>query len=96
MATALSLASCVQDLEGTKQEKAIDGDGTALVTLSLTVPAPPSRALTVAQEEAISRIDVLLFTSDKLYYRAAGTDITPATGSTKNITVKLPLGDDYN
>ena len=42
-----ALASCVRDLDGEKEEQFMAGDGEALVTLSLTMPASPaSRAAT--------------------------------------------------
>ena len=81
----LLFGACVQDLEGVKQERTADEDETALVTLSLNVPTPPTRALDDAAEGAINRIDVLLFKSGDLYYRAgvSGTGIT-SDGTTPN------------
>jgi hypothetical protein len=90
----------VQDLEGIKQERTVAEDETALVTLSLNVPTPLTRALDDAAEGAINRIDVLLFKGGDLYYRAgvSGAGIIP-DGSTpntqKNFTVRLPIGDGY-
>ena len=44
-----ALASCVRDLEGRKEKSG--GDDMALVTLSLTTPAPPTRATVDGSED---------------------------------------------
>ena len=67
-----ALASCVQDLGGEKEESFIAGDGEALVTLSLTMPASlASRATTpgTLDENKVNEIDVILFktSNDKFY-----------------------------
>ncbi|MDR0543814.1 MAG: FimB/Mfa2 family fimbrial subunit, partial [Odoribacteraceae bacterium] len=89
--------ACVQDLnEGEKQETSIDGDDSALVTLSLSMP-PVTRAMTDAQENHVDNVDVLLFstTDDKLYYRAIGASITNPAGNSREFNARLPLGT-YN
>ncbi|MDR0544101.1 MAG: FimB/Mfa2 family fimbrial subunit, partial [Odoribacteraceae bacterium] len=91
--------ACVQDLEGVKQEKVADKDETALVTLSLSTPAPPTRSLPGSvNENKVAEVDVLLFTkdNDQLYYRApatgaAITDVNPSPYSDKTFTVRLPI-----
>ena len=98
-----ALASCVRDLGG---EKGVTGDGNALVTLSLTMPASPvSRTTTpgTLDENKVNEVDVILFMNDKFYYRAPGT--TPVKEASagdaeekKEFTVKLPLtpsGEKY-
>ncbi|MDR0545027.1 MAG: hypothetical protein LBG30_06770 [Odoribacteraceae bacterium] len=96
LAAALAFASCARDLEGMGADK----DGTALVTLSLNVPAPPTRAFDDAAEGAIDRIDVLLFKGGNLYYRTgvSSASITPDgsnPNTKKSFTVRLPIGDGY-
>ena len=88
-----AVTSCVKDLTGGKEKSS--GDEMALVTLSLTTPA--TRAMTEAQENAVTSIDVLLFTTgdDNLYYRTAGTSISDLTTSAKQFNVRLPVGT-YN
>ncbi|MDR0544676.1 MAG: FimB/Mfa2 family fimbrial subunit, partial [Odoribacteraceae bacterium] len=100
---ALLFGSCVQNLEGIEQEKSTDSDNTALITLSLSATAPPTRSLPGSENEnKVAEVDVLLFTTDndKLYYRApaTGTAITdapdlatPPSYPEKTFTVRLPI-----
>ena len=98
LTTALAFASCVHDLDGGK----VAGDDMALVTLSLSTPAPPTRAAVPGSknENQVDNVDVLLFTKDddNLYYRASavGTSIQPTPDATseeekKTFTVRLPI-----
>ncbi|MDR1274557.1 MAG: hypothetical protein LBK12_08405 [Odoribacteraceae bacterium] len=72
---------------------AVDGEEGRLVTLSLAIPGSPvSRGLDDPAENAVTTIDVLLFTADgndRFRYRALATSITGAS-SQKEFTVKLP------
>ena len=96
-----ALASCVKDLDNEKEKS---GDGTALVTLTLSMPSSPtSRAAATPDENAIDQIDVLLFDASDLpdqpfLYRAAGTVIDQGTTlfATKQFEVKLPIGGPYS
>ncbi|MDR0766350.1 MAG: hypothetical protein LBF09_05385, partial [Odoribacteraceae bacterium] len=100
---ATLLSSCVRDLDGGKEQQVIADDDMALVTLSLSVPAPPASRTepgTLA-EDKVEAIDVLLFTNDAdeyFRYRASGTGITDAgidpdpVHATKTFTVRLPYG----
>ncbi|MDR0765543.1 MAG: hypothetical protein LBF09_01220, partial [Odoribacteraceae bacterium] len=101
------LSSCVQDLDGGKEQQVIT-DEMALVTLSLSAPSSPvTRAEATATENAISEVDVLLFNaSDNFIYRAHGTSIkdqatVPATDpdpdpyATKKFEVRLPVGTHH-
>ncbi|MDR0765623.1 MAG: FimB/Mfa2 family fimbrial subunit, partial [Odoribacteraceae bacterium] len=103
---ATLLSSCVQDLDGGKEQQVIS-DEMALVTLSLSAPSSPvTRAEATATENAISEVDVMLFdaTSDKFIYRAHGTQIEnqatvptvdPDPYATKKFEARLPLGGPY-
>ncbi|MDR0544029.1 MAG: leucine-rich repeat protein [Odoribacteraceae bacterium] len=92
----IALVACVDDVGGINPEKRVEGDGTALVTLSLTVPTSRSRGLTEEQEQEIDRVDVLLFKGEKLRYRAVGTDVAAGASATRSFTVKLPVGVGYH
>ena len=92
LVTALSFASCIRDYEARKTEKI---DDMALVTLSLSTPATRAEATTA--ENAIDKIDVLLFDEacDEFVYRAHGTEITNQGNephATKKFEVRLPIG----
>ena len=85
----------MQDLDGGKEKS---GDGTALVTLSLSTPAsrttraPGDPVPGSTAEKVINEIDVLLFSADEsFHYRAHGV-ITNNADATKTFTVKLPTG----
>ncbi|MDR1414176.1 MAG: FimB/Mfa2 family fimbrial subunit [Odoribacteraceae bacterium] len=87
IALLILAGSCVKDV---REGAADTGDGEHLVTLSFTVPGPPSsRAM---NESAVETVDVLLFDqgTDKIVYRAIGT--TPVSGQ---FSVKLPA-NTYN
>ena len=95
-----AFTSCVRDLEGGK-EKSSAGDGTTLVTLSLSMPAlpPATRVQGTSTENHVEEVDVLLFNTgnDNFHYRAMGTNIAtdPSASSDKEkktFTVKLPAG----
>ncbi|MDR0544158.1 MAG: BACON domain-containing protein, partial [Odoribacteraceae bacterium] len=100
---ALLFGACIRDLDGGARERIIVGDSTALVTLSLSTPAPPTRSLPgSANENKVVDVDVLLFTTDndKLYYRAPATGAaitdapdgeTPPRYPEKTFTVRLPI-----
>ncbi|MDR2413410.1 MAG: FimB/Mfa2 family fimbrial subunit, partial [Odoribacteraceae bacterium] len=98
LATVLSFASCIQDLQHYKE---INDDEMALVTLSLSMPSSPAtRSLAgTGAENAIAVVDVLLFNaSDEFCYRAHGTKIEDEGNdpyATKKFEVRLPLGT-YN
>ncbi|MDR0543865.1 MAG: FimB/Mfa2 family fimbrial subunit, partial [Odoribacteraceae bacterium] len=96
---ALLFGACVHELDGGARERIIVGDSTALVTLSLSTPAPPTRSLPGSENEnKVAEVDVLLFTkdNDQLYYRApatgaAITDVNPSPYLNKTFTVRLPI-----
>ncbi|MDR2414718.1 MAG: FimB/Mfa2 family fimbrial subunit, partial [Odoribacteraceae bacterium] len=85
-----AIASCSREVDISKNA----GDGSALVTLSLTMPATPATRMTDVQENNVETIDVLLFATgdDRLYYRAHGTSISGVDAQTKQFDVKLPVG----
>jgi hypothetical protein len=94
VALALLAGACVVNME---EGAPPPDDGERLVTLALSVPAPPaSRAMEVEDENAVNTVDVLLFTTDgndHFRYRALGS--TPADdgdNSHKTFTVRLPEG----
>ena len=91
----LAFASCVWDTE-------IDmGNGSdATVTFTIQVPGasnPAPRALSAADENAVTQVDVLLFAqgSGGLFReRATSTSITPGgSPNEKSFTVRLSVGD---
>ena len=98
-----ALASCVKNLDDNDKPgvgETGSGDGSALVTLSLSTPRlPDTRAATPGSpaENRVEEVDVLLFKNNKFYYRAIGEiidDGSPAR-ATQEYRVKLPFGNNY-
>jgi hypothetical protein len=95
---ALLAGACVWDDNDDTRPGDLPGEET-LVTFSLSVPGgtPASRALSKADEDNVSQVDVLLFDeADKFYYRATGSHIvdddTALPTVKKKFDVKLPQG----
>ncbi|MDR1415299.1 MAG: FimB/Mfa2 family fimbrial subunit, partial [Odoribacteraceae bacterium] len=98
LAAILTLAaSCVANFGEDTPLPAVSSDE-RLVTLSLNVPTTPDSRAAVADENAITEIDVLLFdaTTDGFRYRAIGSAISTPDNlapAKKQFSVKLPIGN---